>query len=142
VLAARLDYAVERGCDGVEPDNVDGYQNESGFDLSAQDQLDFNEWVAGAAHDRGLSVGLKNDVGQLDALQPSFDWALNEECRAYDECSGYDAFLDEGKAVFHVEYVDDWADAQALADEVCGAEPSLSTLIKTWDLGPEWLDCG
>jgi hypothetical protein len=141
VLATRLDHAVDRGCDGVEPDNVDGYQNETGFDLSADDQLDFNRWLAAEGHARGLSVGLKNDVSQLKTLADDFDWALNEECRAYDECGGYSAFLDADKAVFHVEYVDTWSDAQALADEVCGESPTLSTLIKTWDLGAERLAC-
>ena len=48
---------------------------------------------------------------------------------------------DAQKAVFHVEYVDDWADAQAQADAVCGAGPELDTLVKTWDLGVERLAC-
>ena len=30
VMTARLDLAVKKGCDGVEPDNVDAYQNSSG----------------------------------------------------------------------------------------------------------------
>ncbi len=64
------------------------------------------------------------------------DWALNEECVAYDECDTYAPFVDAGKAVFHVEYVDDIADGQALADEVCGRSDleGFSTLIKEWDL--------
>lgn len=41
-MQARLDLAVQKGCDGVEPDNVDGYQNNSGFPLTAQDQLAYN----------------------------------------------------------------------------------------------------
>lgn len=27
IMEARLDLAVTKGCDGVEPDNVDGYDN-------------------------------------------------------------------------------------------------------------------
>lgn len=142
VMENRLDYAVSRGCDGVEPDNVDGYQNDTGFDLDEGDQLDYNRFLASSAHARGLSVGLKNDVDQLDDLAGRFDWALNEECHQYDECGAYDAFLDRGKAVFHVEYVDDFADAGDLAGEVCGNYPGFSTLIKTWDLGSEYLACG
>ena len=37
------------GCDGVEPDNVDGYVNDTGFDLTAGDQLDFNRFARGEA---------------------------------------------------------------------------------------------
>ena len=32
------------------------------------------------AHDRNMSVGLRNDREQLEQLEPSFDWALSEDC--------------------------------------------------------------
>jgi hypothetical protein len=136
IMQARLDHAVSRGCDGVEPDNMDGYLNSSGFDLSENDQLEYNAFIAREAHDRSLSVGLKNDVDQLEELEPCFDWALNEECFAYDECGKYASFINAGKAVFHTEYVDDIADGQALADDVCrdSSVAGFSTLIKDWDL--------
>jgi hypothetical protein len=104
ILEARMDGAVQRGCDGIEPDNVDGYQNESGFPLSAGDQLAFNRWLAQQAHARNLSVGLKNDLEQIPDLEPSFDWALNEECFQYQECAPLLRFVNAGKAVFGVEY--------------------------------------
>lgn len=141
VMAARLDLALERGCDGVEPDNVDGYTNRPGFPFTDVDQLDFNRFLADEAHARGLSVGLKNDLDQVTALLPWFDWALNESCAEYDECALLAQFTDAEKAAFHVEYVDDWGDAGALASEVCDEGPGLSTLIKGWDLGPERLAC-
>ena len=103
-MLARLDRAAERGCDGVEPDNVDGYTNESGFSLSACDQLDFNRFLAREAHARGLSVGLKNDLDQVTQLVGDFDWALNEQCFEFDECGGYAPWIADGKAVFQVEY--------------------------------------
>jgi hypothetical protein len=62
ILFARLDLAVAKGCDGVEPDNVDGYANNTNFPLTVQDQLQFNIWLANEAHARGLSIGLKNDL--------------------------------------------------------------------------------
>lgn len=137
----RLDLAVERGCDGVEPDNVDGYANDNGLGLTADDQLAFNRALADAAHSRGLSVGLKNDLDQLEALAPHFDWALNESCARYDECDRLSVFTDAGKAVFHVEYVDDWADADAAAEALCGVGPQLDTLIKPWDLDARRISC-
>jgi hypothetical protein len=140
-LTGRLDRAVERGCTAVDPDNVNGWENETGFPLTRADQLDFNRFLAEEAHARGLSIGLKNDQLQAEALAPWFDWALNEECAAYDECDGYAIFTDADKAVFHVEYVDEWSDAEALAEQVCGVGPRLDTLIKTWDLGAERLAC-
>lgn len=142
LMEDRLDLAVARGCDGVEPDNVDGYANRNGLGLNATEQLDYNRFLADSAHERGLSVGLKNDLDQLEELEPWFDWGLNEECASFNECGLLSAFTGAGKAVFHVEYVDDWGDAEAMATEVCGVGPQLDTLIKTWDLGSEWLSCG
>jgi hypothetical protein len=141
IMLERLDLALERGCDGVEPDNVDGYANRNGLGLNATEQLDYNRFLADAAHSRGLSVGLKNDLDQIAELEPWFDWALNEECAAYGECQALAAFTQHDKAAFHAEYVDDWADADALAAEVCGQAEGLSTLIKTWDLGSEYKAC-
>lgn len=126
-MIARLDRASARGCDGVEPDNVDGYANQSGFPLTATDQLDFNRFLAREAHARGLSVGLKNDLDQVAELEPEFDWALVEECVKYDECDRLRPFIDAGKAVFHVEYGE-----AALAADVCpdANARNFDTLIK------------
>ncbi len=104
IMRARLDLAVEKGCDGVEPDNVDGYVNETGFGLTAQDQLNYNLWLSVEAHARGLSVGLKNDLDQVADLVPFFDWALNEQCFQFNECASLLPFVEAGKAVFGVEY--------------------------------------
>jgi hypothetical protein len=107
ILEARMDVAVASGCDGIEADNVDGYQNSSGFPITYSDQLAFNKWLADKAHKRKLSIGLKNDLGQVVELEPYFDWALNEECFQYSECDSLLKFVNSGKAVFGVEYVGD-----------------------------------
>jgi hypothetical protein len=104
IMEERLDLAVTKGCDGVEPDNVDGFENNTGFPLTAADQAAFNTWLAGIAHDRGLSIGLKNDLTQVPDLVTYFDWALNEQCFEFEECESLLPFIDDGKAVFGVEY--------------------------------------
>lgn len=104
ILEARLDLCRDKGFDGVEVDNIDGYSNNTGFPLTAADQLAFNTFLAEAAHTRGLSIGLKNDVEQAAELEPLFDWAINEECARYEECGLLLPFIEAGKAVFHVEY--------------------------------------
>jgi hypothetical protein len=131
VMKRRLDLAVQKGCDGVEPDNVDGYTNGPGFSLSDSTQLDYNRFLANEAHARGLSIGLKNDLDQVPSLVGSFDWALNEECYRYQECGLLAPFINAGKAVFHVEY-----GGSSLASTVCAATKprGFSTLIKKLDL--------
>ena len=71
LLERRLDLCRAKGFDGVEADNVDGYANDSGFPLNAADQLRFNRFLAAAAHARGLSIGLKNDLEQVAELEPT-----------------------------------------------------------------------
>lgn len=103
-LRARLDACKRAGFDAVEPDNVDGYANRSGFDLTAADQLRFNRWIADAVHARGMAVALKNDLDQVKELVDDFDFAVNEQCVEYKECSALQPFVDAGKAVLHAEY--------------------------------------
>jgi hypothetical protein len=60
---------VQKGCDGVEPDNMDGYLSNNYDDskgvVSFNDQLVYNKWMAIEAHKRGLAIGLKNDLDQI-----------------------------------------------------------------------------
>jgi hypothetical protein len=116
LMAARFDVCQAKGFDGVEPDNVDGYSNATGFALSSADQIAYNTMLAGLAHDRGLAVGLKNDLDQVDALVGAFDFAVNEQCAQYQECDALEPFIAAGKPVFHVEY----------GRDRCRAEPALT----------------
>ncbi len=104
IMQRRLAFAVAKKCDAVEPDNIDGYTNDTGFAITAQDQLEYNRWLAEQAHQRHLSIGLKNDIDQVVELVDYFDWALNEQCYQYEECDAYEIFVNRDKAVFGVEY--------------------------------------
>ncbi|TFE39111.1 endo alpha-1,4 polygalactosaminidase [Streptomyces sp. ICN441] len=104
LMERRFDMCREKGFDAVEPDLLDAYLNDTGFPLTAADQLAYNRMIARIAHDRGLSVGLKNDLPQVAELVGDFDFAVNEECAQYGECAKLTPFIAAGKAVFHVEY--------------------------------------
>jgi len=104
IIERRMDLCRAKGFDGIEPDNVDGYINDTGFPLSYQDQIRYNTFIATAAHARGLSVGLKNDLDQVPDLVGVFDWALNEECFEQGDCEQLLPFIAAGKAVFNVEF--------------------------------------
>lgn len=104
---ARLDLAKRLGCDGVEPDQNNPMDNDSGFPVTLADQLSWYREVAKQAHARGLSVGLKNGHDQPGAaakLVDDFDWALPEECVEFSECDELLPFVRAGKAVFAVDY--------------------------------------
>ncbi|MGW3560678.1 endo alpha-1,4 polygalactosaminidase [Streptomyces sp. NPDC000963] len=104
LMERRFDMCRDKGFDAVEPDLVEGYGNDTGFPLTADDQLRYNRVIADIAHERGLAVGLKNDLPQIPRLVDHFDFAVNEECAQFDECGLLEPFIAAGKAVFHVEY--------------------------------------
>lgn len=104
IMRRRLDLAQQKHCDGVEPDNVDGYSNDSGFSLTANDQLAFNRLLANEAHARGLAVALKNDLEQIVELVDYYDFSVNEQCHEFDECGLLAPFIASGKPVLNVEY--------------------------------------
>jgi hypothetical protein len=108
IMTARFNLAKSKGCDGIEPDNIDGYDTtahaSTGFPLTYSDQKVYNMRLSALAHSLGLSIGLKNDINQAADLQPAFDWALSEQCFQYGECNFFKPFTDAGKAVFEVEY--------------------------------------
>jgi len=136
VMRARLDLAVAKGCDGVEPDNVDGYDNNTGFPLSYDDQIRYNKWLAREAHRRGLSIGLKNDLEQIKDLVNDFDWALNEECFQYNECEPLVTFVNQGKAVFGVEYNGNVSDFCPKANQM-----NFDWLLKNIELDAKRISC-
>ncbi|MHC5258934.1 endo alpha-1,4 polygalactosaminidase [Streptomyces sp. UC4497] len=96
-----------RGCadDGfqaVEPDNLDSYERSDGL-LDPSDAVAFAKLVADRAHGSGLAVGQKNTAELLPKRRDiGFDFAVTEECQAYDECRGYASAYDD--RVFAVEY--------------------------------------
>ena len=119
IMIARLELAKEKGCDGVEADNVDGYDNDTGFDLTADEQLKYNLFLADEAHKRGLGIGLKNDLNQIDTLEPYFDFAVNEQCHSNNECNESYPFIYAKKAIFNAEY------KQVYVDNTNGARDTM-----------------
>jgi hypothetical protein len=104
IMTKRFDLAVRKKCDGIDVDNLDGYTQKSGFELTYSDQITYNKMLAAKAHERGLGIGLKNDLNQILDLVEDYDWAINEECFEYKECHLLLPFIQNGKPVFNIEY--------------------------------------
>ncbi len=125
IMRQRLDLAEQKKCDGVEPDNMDGYANDSGFSLTANDQLNFNRQLANEAHIRELAVALKNDLGQISELVDYYDFSVNEQCNAFSECALLTPFITAGKPVFNAEYKDVYVTNSVQRDQMCLASNNL-----------------
>ena len=137
IMKARLNLAVQKGCDGVEPDNVDGYQNDTGFNLNENEQLVYNKFIANEAHKRGLSVGLKNDLEQIAELEPYYDFSVNEQCHEERECDMLQPFIDANKPVLNAEYAQRYVDNNnSERDNMCANSIAMKfqTLVLPIDL--------
>lgn len=139
ILRKRLDVCRAKGCEAVDPDNLDGYTNATGFPLAASDQLAFNRFLAREAHMRNMAVGLKNDFAQAAELSPEFDFAVAESCFLLNECHLLRPFVESGKAVFAIEYTD----TPIRFDDVCTDARALNidVLLKNRSLDAWRVTC-
>ncbi|KTC92866.1 hypothetical protein Ldro_0237 [Legionella drozanskii LLAP-1] len=104
IMQARINMCKDKGFDAIDFDNVDGFSNKTGFPLTAADQAKYNILLANITHQAGLAVGLKNDLDQVELLEPYFDFAVNEQCFYYKECDQMTPFINANKAVLNIEY--------------------------------------
>ncbi|MBP7845490.1 MAG: endo alpha-1,4 polygalactosaminidase [Proteobacteria bacterium] len=134
---SRLDKAVSKKCDGVDPDNVDAYDNDTGFSISKNDSKSFLQKLATEAHNRGLLIGLKNSAEIASSLSGTMDWVVAEECFKYGECGSYASFISKNKPVFIVEY----STSQKSAWCSSAKSQSMSLIFSNYDLNGSMSTC-
>ena len=127
IMEARFAMCQAKGFDAVEPDNMDGSENSTGFAITDAQQDAYDEWVAAAVHALGMSVAQKNFEDQSAVLEPSFDFVIEEQCFQYQDCSDLAPYTAADKAVLEVEYADQGADPAsycptAIADRFSSVE--------------------
>ena len=135
LIRNRFELCKQKGFDGIEPDNLDVYEigeEKSGFNITYEDQLAFNYWIAQEAHVLGLPIGLKNDSSQVKELLKEFDWAISESCYKFGWCDDFEAFINVNKAVAMIEY----SDANISFNDACAyaVRNSFSMLYKNRNL--------
>lgn len=132
LMKRRIKAAKDQGCDGVDPDNVDGYNNDTGFELTEADGVDYIHFLADAAHDQGLGFGLKNAAEIVDRVIDVSDWCVNESCVEWEECASFQPFICADKPVFHVEYTEAEPVPDRFLNNACTADGTdgFSTLVK------------
>ncbi|MHB1209730.1 MAG: endo alpha-1,4 polygalactosaminidase [Acidimicrobiales bacterium] len=136
IMARRVALCQRAGFQAVDFDNVDAYDNTTGFAITAADQITYDRALAALAHRDHMAVGLKNDGGQARVLVRYFDFAIDEQCVQYHSCAQLDPFLRAGKPVYDVEYV-----GSALSD--CrAAPPGIDVINKALSLNAlPWRPC-
>src|SRR5690606_26339682 len=51
IMKARMQDCRDKGFDAIEPDEIDGWENDTGFPITYQDQLVYNRALAQWAHE-------------------------------------------------------------------------------------------
>jgi len=161
-MATRIQRASAIGCDAIDPDNVDTYDNDTGFNSNpvnkTKDQdtaVDYLNFLYTQTQKHGIAMGLKNAGDIIDRVLDKVAFQVNENCANFTECGTFQKFIDAKKPVFHIEYPNYVMNGTALTegerDRLCsdaaekGTDPTskgadgFSTLLKTFDLD-EWFD--
>jgi hypothetical protein len=119
LLVGRLTLAADKGFDGVLLVSLDAYLADSGFGLSAADQLAYNLWLAERAAQAGLVAGISSDWQHAAQLAARYAFAIHVNCVADQRCAELDAYRAEGRAVFDLETrFDDSASVCAAANRL------------------------
>lgn len=137
IMQARFDECAALGFDGIEADNIGLSGNDIGFPLTHEEEVTYAKWVADQAHLRGLAIGQKNGLSMVSDLVEFFDFAVIEDAFYYEEAELFLPYIKMNKAVFAVEYTDNW---QSL-DEICPLSTQLgfSTILKNRNLDA-WIE--
>lgn len=128
LMEKRIELAVEKGCDALEPDNMDcwladrtqlvtcggGIAQACSPDIQTYDpknvsthefrnaQIEYLTWLADTAHSHNLAIGYKNNFLLAEELMGRYDFAVAEG--AYDALACFQPFVEDGKPVFVHDY--------------------------------------
>jgi len=146
IMRARLDMIKAKGFDGVEPDNIDLHSwtaDELGFEITEEDVIAYSEWLANEAHSRGLSIGQKNASDLSEQLVDTFDWILLEDAFYEGFQDEAQVYIENGKAVFAVEYTDNFTETYIFSGQVCNeaAQMHYTAILKHRELDGFVVDC-
>ncbi|KAH7245345.1 glycoside hydrolase superfamily [Fusarium tricinctum] len=106
VMAKRIKQAADKGCDAIDPDNMDGYQNDNGLGLTQKDTISYAKFLSAEAAKYGMVMGMKNGGDVTKEVLPYVAFCINESCIQYQECDLYTPYIKAGKPVFNIEYPD------------------------------------
>ncbi|MDP9080455.1 MAG: endo alpha-1,4 polygalactosaminidase [Bacteroidota bacterium] len=139
-LNSRFNMIIKKGFDGVEPDNVDAYQNNTGFAIAITDTKKYVDYLITLAHNNGLSIGQKNVSELTTEYAAKFDWALTEDAFQQGWQNDLAPYIKLNKPVFAVEYTD-LTSQKTFEDNVCPKAGQLgyTAILKKRDLDA-WVD--
>ncbi len=107
IMKARFERCKAFGFHAVEPDNMDVFDNDSGFPLTRADGLRYIRALAEMAHRLGLGIGQKNVPELTGELVDTLDFVIAESCFQDGWCDEVTAYIRAGKLILDAEYTDE-----------------------------------
>lgn len=104
IMRSRISLAKSKWCNGVDPDNVNGHENDTGFPLIKEDMIAYNQFLIQEAKTNNLIIWLKNSQSLIPEIGSQYDFFINESCYRYKECDAYIPMQLLHKPVFIIEY--------------------------------------
>lgn len=131
LMEARFQTCKDKGFDAIEPDNMDIYDHNTGFGLTAGDAIAYVKALADLAHGMGLQIGQKTAPELVPDLEPVLDFVLFEECHEQGYCAAAAPYVAAGKPALNTEYRL-WGQRAACAE---AQALGLATIFKRRELG-------
>jgi hypothetical protein len=103
VLTDRFTLCKDKGFQAVDADSGYGYTEPTGFGLTADDQVLYDQRVAGLARGLGLAVAVRTPPDIAALVEPHVDFSVVGGCFSGSDCGRYAVYIDADKAVFDVE---------------------------------------
>ncbi|MCF6273937.1 MAG: endo alpha-1,4 polygalactosaminidase [Rhodobacteraceae bacterium] len=139
IIQQRFLACALKGFQAIEPDNMDVYQNDSGFDITREDTLAYLRMLVRAAHNVNLEIGQKNVPELTGELVGMMDFVITEDCFNDGWCGEVLPYIAAGKPVLAAEYTDtgvDWGAACVFA-----RANNFSMILKDRDLNAGMQTC-
>lgn len=143
IMRARMDVCREKGFDIIDADNVNGYENNTGFNLSRGDSVNYIRWLANESHTRGMAFSLKNSESLIDDVIDAVDMLQTESCFVYGNCENAAKMIAADKPVFAVEYQENISESEFSQACSLAANYGFSMIYRNLSLSPEgrYLSC-
>lgn len=141
-LNSRFNMILSKGFDAVEPDNLDSYDNETGFAITIEDTKKYCDLLISLAHTNGLGIGQKNVPDLTIVYSAKFDWVLTEDAFKQGWQEQLKPYSVLNKPVFAVEYTDETSQS-TFASTVCAQAKMLGyfAILKKRELDKWKFNC-
>ena len=119
-MKKRVDFAKSKGCDGVVFADMQNYEEDTGFNISSQNQIDYNSELAKYLEDESMYRGIRGDENQSKDMWFRYGFIVVDNAYERNITDKLDYYYNNKKAIFNIEtdikYLTDKEEFKKLCD--------------------------